>query len=160
MEEHHKYCQECLLGSLYIYTLLTEYDEICLPVVFEMYIEPSLWCLCRVSTVTSQIWHHLQLLYHVCADKHNFVWRIDYNNLPRFCTGTGKSTRVKDLQSTTRLAESWTLQIFDRRVDFPIPVQSRWLFFPTALNPHDKPPLLILKSTSKHFLDRNGANLG
>ena len=32
---------------------------------------------------------------------------------------------VKDLQSTTRLAESWTLQIFDTRVDFPVPVQSR-----------------------------------
>ena len=31
---------------------------------------------------------------------------------------------------TTRLAESWTLQIFDTRVDFPVPSQSRgWLFF-------------------------------
>ena len=37
---------------------------------------------------------------------------------------------VKDLQSTTRLAESWMLQIFDTRVDYPVPVQSRgWLFF-------------------------------
>ena len=49
----------------------------------------------------------------------------DYKNLPRLCTGTGKSTRVIDLQSTTRLAESWTLQIFDTRVDFPVPEQSR-----------------------------------
>ena len=41
---------------------------------------------------------------------------LDYKNLPRLCTGTGKSTRVsKDLQSTTRLAESWTLQIFDTK---------------------------------------------
>ena len=31
---------------------------------------------------------------------------------------------VKDLQSTTRLAESWKLHIFDTRVDFPVPVQS------------------------------------
>ena len=37
---------------------------------------------------------------------------------------------VKDLQSTTRLAESWKLHIFDTRVDFPVPVQSGgWLFF-------------------------------
>ena len=32
---------------------------------------------------------------------------------------------VKDLQSTTRLAEWWTLQIFDERVDFAVPAQSR-----------------------------------
>ena len=31
---------------------------------------------------------------------------------------------VKDLQSTTRLAESLMLHIFDTRVDFPVPVQS------------------------------------
>ena len=31
---------------------------------------------------------------------------------------------VKDLQSTTRLAQSWTLHIFDKRVDYPVPVQS------------------------------------
>ena len=31
---------------------------------------------------------------------------------------------VKDLQSTTRLAELWKLHIFDTRVDFPVPVQS------------------------------------
>ena len=31
---------------------------------------------------------------------------------------------VKDLQSTTRLAESRTLHIFDIWVDFPVPVQS------------------------------------
>ena len=37
---------------------------------------------------------------------------------------------VKDLQSTTRLAESWKLHIFETRVDFPVPVQSGgWLFF-------------------------------
>ena len=30
----------------------------------------------------------------------------------------------KDLQSSTRLAESWMLQIFDTRVDFPVSVQS------------------------------------
>ena len=37
---------------------------------------------------------------------------------------------VEDLKSTTRLAELVKLHIFDRRVDFPVPVQSGcWLFF-------------------------------
>ena len=41
---------------------------------------------------------------------------------------------VKDLQSTTRLAKSWKLHIFDTRVDFPVPVQSGgWLFFLLSL---------------------------
>ena len=31
---------------------------------------------------------------------------------------------VKDLQSTTRLAKSWKLHIFDTKVDFPVPVKS------------------------------------
>ena len=31
---------------------------------------------------------------------------------------------VKDLQSTMRLAKSWTMHIFDTREDFPVPVQS------------------------------------
>ena len=37
---------------------------------------------------------------------------------------------VKDLQSTTRLAESWKLHIFDTRVDLLVPVhRGGWLFF-------------------------------
>ena len=51
---------------------------------------------------------------------------------------------VKDLQSTTRLAESWKLHIFDTRVDFPVPVQSGgWLFFSYPLYSCEKPLILL-----------------
>ena len=41
---------------------------------------------------------------------------------------------VQDLQSTTRLVESWMLQILDTRMGFTeyLPQRSDWLFFPTC----------------------------
>ena len=51
-----------------------------------------------------------------------------YKNLSPLSTGTVKSTcESKDLQSKTRIAESWTLHISDIRVDFPVPVRKRFL---------------------------------
>ena len=44
---------------------------------------------------------------------------------------------VKDLQSTTRLAKSWKMQIFDPRTDFPVPAQSCGSFF---FSFHFQPP--------------------
>ena len=61
-----------------------------------------------------------------------------------------------------RLAESWTLQIFDTRMDFPVPVQSRgWLFSPIALSPYNKTTLFAFKNYLQNaFCLENGANLG
>ena len=41
-----------------------------------------------------------------------------------FVQGQEIHLRVKDLQSMTKVAEWWTLQIFDSRVDFPVFVES------------------------------------
>ena len=71
--------------------------------------------------------------------------------------------RVKDLQSTTRLAKSWTLQIVLQRVEFPVPVQSNgWLFISYQFSiPIAKPLFIISKTTgtSKHFLVRKRPQL-
>ena len=69
---------------------------------------------------------------------------------------------VKDLQSTTRLAESWKLQIFDTRVDFPVPVQSRgWLFFSyRSQSSQQNPTFFFQKLLQNAFCLENGANLG
>ena len=57
---------------------------------------------------------------------------------------------VKDLQ---------TLQIFDTRVDFPVPVQScGWLFF-SYRSPHDN-PIFAFKCYFKNFLLRRQGQLG
>ena len=51
---------------------------------------------------------------------------------------------VKDLQSTTRLAESWKLHFFDTRVDFPVPVQVVVDYFSPIPFKRCKNPLVLL----------------
>ena len=95
---------------------------------------------------------------------HNFLKSVDYKNqwVPRLCTGTGKSTWVSKICSPRRglpsrgrcksLTRGWiSLSLYKVVVDY---------FSPTALNPHNKTPLFALKTTSKRFLFRKGANLG
>ena len=69
---------------------------------------------------------------------------------------------VKDLQSRTRLTESRTLQIFDGRVDFPVPVQSRgWLFFSFNLSiPIANPHFAVKTALQNVLLFKSGADLG
>ena len=86
---------------------------------------------------------------------------LHYKNLPRLCTGTGKSTRVSKICSPRRglpsrgrcksLTRGWIfLSLYKVVVDY---------FSPTALNPHDRSPLLFSKSTSKRFLVRKRRQL-
>ena len=63
----------------------------------------------------------------------------DYKNLPRLCTGTGKSTRVSKICSPRR-----GLQIFD--------IESRGLlFFSYRCNSHNKPPVFAFKNYFQTF---------
>ena len=67
---------------------------------------------------------------------------------------------AKDLQSTTRLAESWMLHIFDTRVDFPVPVQSGgWLFFsyPLLKLIAEWSPLFCFRNYHRTFSDHKTA---
>ena len=60
--------------------------------------------------------------------------------------------RVRDLQSMTRLAESWTLHFFDVRVDFPVPEQSRgWLFFSYSFQSRNETTCFVFKNYFKTF---------
>ena len=62
---------------------------------------------------------------------------------------------VKDLQSTTKLTELWTLQFFDTRVDLIVPVQRRdWLFYTYRFHSHIKTQVSLSKFLLKHFLVR------
>ena len=86
----------------------------------------------------------------------------DYKNLPRLCTGTGKSTRVSKICSPRRglpsrgccksLTRGWiSLSLYKVKVDY---------FSPTAFNPRNKHSSLLLKTTSKRFLIRKRRQLG
>ena len=86
----------------------------------------------------------------------------DYKNLPRLCTGTGKSTRVSKICSPRRglpsrgccksLTRGWiSLSLYKVVVDY---------FSPTAFNPQTKPPTWLSKTTSKRFLVRKRRQLG
>ena len=79
-----------------------------------------------------------------------------------FCTGTGKSTQVAKFCSPRRglpsrehcnsLTRGWiSLSLYEVVVDY---------FSPTTLNPNDKAPYLLSKSTSKRFLVRKRRQLG
>ena len=79
--------------------------------------------------------------------------KLDYKNIPRLCTGTGKSTRVSKICSPRRglpsrghcksLTRGWiSLSLYKVAVDY---------FSPTALNPHNKPPLIAFKDYFKTF---------
>ena len=87
----------------------------------------------------------------------------EYKNLPRLCTGTGKSTRVSKICSPRRglpirggcksLTRGWIfLSLYKVVVDY---------FSPTTLNPHNKNPTFCFqKTTSKRFLLRKRRQLG
>ena len=87
---------------------------------------------------------------------------LDYKNLPRLCTGTGKSTRVSKICSPRRglpsrgrcksLTRGWiSLSLYKVMVDY---------FSPTAFNPNNKTPFSLSKTTSKRFLVRKRRQLG
>ena len=87
---------------------------------------------------------------------------IDYKNLPRPCTWTGKSTRVSKICSPQRglpsrgrcksLTKGWiSLSLYKVVVDY---------FSPTALNPHNKFHFLLSKPLQNAFRLENGAKLG
>ena len=86
----------------------------------------------------------------------------DYKNLPRLCTGTGKSTRVSKICSPRRglpshgccksLTRGWiSLSLYKVVVDY---------FSPTAFDPRNKPPTFAFKTASKRFLVRKRRQLG
>ena len=86
----------------------------------------------------------------------------DYKNLPRLCTGTGKSTRVWKICSPRRglpsrgcwisLTRGWiSLSLYKIVVDY---------FSPSTLNPHNKTPFSLSKTTSKRCLVRKRRQLG
>ena len=110
----------------------------------------------------SCLWRH----NHFTRDKGRVAYHPspvdDYKNLPRLCTGTGKSIRVSKICSQRRglpsrgryksLTRGWfSLSLYKIVVDY---------FSPTALNPHNKTPLFALKTTSKRFLFRKRRQLG
>ena len=86
----------------------------------------------------------------------------DYKNLPRLCTGTGKSTWVSKICSPRQglpnrgrcksLTWGWiSLSLCEVVVDY---------FSPTTFNSHYKTPFSLSKTTSKHFLVRKRRQLG
>ena len=86
-------------------------------------------------------------LKSVTCDRRTDRRTTDYKNLPRLCTGTGKSTRVSKICSSRRglpcrgrcksLTRGWiSLSLYKVVVDY---------FSPTALNGHNKTVLSALK---------------
>ena len=87
---------------------------------------------------------------------------IDYKNLPRICSGTGKSTRVKDLQSTTRLRRVVEVAHLWHEGGFPCPCTKSWLIIfllPLSI-PMTKPHFCFQNLLQNVFWLENGANLG
>ena len=95
-------------------------------------------------------------------NRHSGSCMVDYKNLPRLCTGTGKFTRVSKICSPRRglpsrgrcksLTRGWiSLSLYKVVVDY---------FSPTTFNSHNKTPFSLSKTTSKRFLARKRRQLG
>ena len=109
-------------------------------------------CSGRCNSLTQE-WISLSL-YEVVSTLYMFDKALgDYKNLPRLCTGTGKSILVSKICSgrCNSLTQGWiSLYLYKVVVDY---------FSPTTLNPPEKKTFMLSKYTLKLFLLRKWCQL-